>query len=124
MSLTRVYRNLIGQFTTRKSVLLSQSGSRAKIHGTGEVYLVAAIVPAPSGVVQLLRDDVVDNVLDEGVILKVKADVSDDALIQVTYPDGVVGVLQAWKLKVACIEVIKVYLTPGAVALDQIFLIK
>jgi len=109
----------------QRSTLVSQNGERAKLHSTGEVLLVNTLdTSPPEGLTQHLRDDITANVLSSGVIIKVKNTVPDTAEIKIMYLNGVINTIEAWKLKVASTEVIKVYLTPTTVTNGLIFLSK
>jgi len=90
--------------------LKTQSGSRAKLHTSGIVRLVDTLSTSPEvGVVEFIIDDDVDNILSEGVTLKVKSDIDDDDTIKVMFPNGAIEILKGWHLKASCTEIIKIF---------------
>ena len=113
MSVIKVYKEKILGLLTNRSVLVSQSGDRAKLHSMGEIELTSPFY-----------DDDELNILDESVLLFLHQDVADDATVRLMYPDGVINTIAAWKLKVTCTEVIKVFNTGTTVDVLQMFISK
>jgi len=117
----KTYNRRINQLNTTTTMLLSQSGDRAKVHSIGEIPLTGDY---PNVGDPALRDDDPTNVLDEAVLLFVNSDISDTDTIKVMYPDGTINTLIAWKLKATCTEVVKVFDSDTTVANANIFLSK
>ena len=111
----RVYKNSLGWFKIiGKLFLLSQSGSVAKVHSVGEIAIA-----------DLKSDDVAEeDLLRDPVLLFVKADTDDDATVKLMYPDSTINVIEAWKLKSTCTEVIKIFTTDTTVPDANMFLSK
>lgn len=109
MGIIKVYNRFKGSAI---GMLVSASGARAKLHSIGEVPIASVFD----------NDDA--NFLDESCILLLRADVADTEVVRVKYPDGTVNILDAWKLKVAPTEVIKVYAAGTSITADQMFLSK
>ena len=108
----KVFQNRIKGFNLFRSILVSQSESRAKIHSCGEIPIAD------------IRDDDETNVLNEGVLLLVRDIANDDKTVKVMYQDGKVNILPVWKLKITCTEVIKVFDTDTTISNDLMFLSK
>ena len=108
----KVYASRIKGFLARRSILVSQSEARAKVHSIGEIQLTD------------IRDDDDANILNEGVLLFVKQDTPDDDEVKIMYEDGTTNIIKVWKLKASCTEVRKVYATPADVPNDNLYLSK
>jgi len=109
---TRVYTKAISGLLKNRTFILSQSGSRAKLHSVGEIDIAT------------LRDDDLENHLREGVLLFMHADADDDAIVKVMYADETVNEIAVWKLKASCTEVIKIIDTGTTVDNSLMFLSK
>ena len=108
----KVYMNRIQGFIAKRSILVSASESRVKLHSIGEIPVTDIRTDDP-----LIRTD-------ESVLLLIKADAPDDALVNIVYPSGVENLILVWKLKAACTEIIRIIDTGTTLGNEFMFISK
>ena len=107
-----VYKSRIKGFKLFRNILVSQSEARAKIHSIGEIPIAD------------IRDNNLTNILDEAILLFVHNDAPDDGKVKIMYPDGTTNIIDVWKLKATCTEVVKIIDTGTTISNDLMFLSK